>query len=166
MIEQPKTQAELAAYRPNAGIVLFNREGLTWIGKRFQETGPWVWQWPQGGMDAGEDPQDAALRELYEETGIRADQVQILASIDHWLAYDFPPEILARRKKNWKGQRQRWFAMRFLGSDADFDLKALPPQEFEIFRWAPLNEVPGLIIPWKRPVYEEVAKAFAPFANP
>lgn len=158
--------AELDAYRPNAGIVLFNRDGLTWLGKRFRETGPWVWQWPQGGVDAGEDPQEAAYRELYEETGIRSDQVKLLDSIEGWLAYDFPPEVLARRKKNWKGQRQRWFAFRFLGTDADFDLMTVPPQEFEDFRWERLERVPELIIPWKRVVYERVAQSFADFARP
>lgn len=156
--------AELAYYRPNAGIVLFNQDGLTWTGKRFQETGRHVWQWPQGGMDAGEDPEAAAYRELYEETGIRSDQVSLLASIEGWLAYDFPPEVLALRKKNWKGQRQRWFAMRFLGSDGDFDLTAVPPQEFESYRWERLERVPDLIIPWKRPVYDEVARQFARFS--
>lgn len=157
---------EFAAYRPNAGIVLFNREGLTWIGKRYQEKSDWVWQWPQGGMDEGEDPAEAALRELYEETGIRADKVDLLGTVEHWLAYDFPPEVLARRRENWKGQRQRWFAYRFLGTDADFDLTAVPPQEFEEFRWERLERVPEIMIPWKRAVYEEVAKAFAPFARP
>jgi len=98
-------------------------------------------------MDAGEDPAEAALRELYEETGVRADQVMMLGTIERWLSYDFPPEVLARRKKNWKGQRQRWFALRFLGSDPDFDLTAVPPQEFETFRWEKLERVPDLIIP-------------------
>ncbi|WP_429910777.1 RNA pyrophosphohydrolase [Glycocaulis sp.] len=157
--------AALAAYRPNAGIVLFNRDGLTWVGKRFQEAGPWMWQWPQGGMDAGEDPEAAAYRELYEETGIHTDQVEMLGSINAWLTYDFPPEVLALRKKNWKGQRQRWFAFRFLGTDSDFDLTAVPPQEFEAFRWVALQEVPELIIPWKRPVYEEVVRAFSAFGQ-
>lgn len=158
--------AALAAYRPNAGIALFNREGLTWIGRRYREAGQWVWQWPQGGMDAGEDPQAAAYRELYEETGIRSDQVELLGTIADWLAYDFPPEVLALRKKNWKGQRQRWFAFRFLGTDADFDLTAVPPQEFEAFRWEKLERVPELIIPWKRTVYEDVVRAFSSFAQP
>ncbi|MCC5982381.1 MAG: RNA pyrophosphohydrolase [Oceanicaulis sp.] len=155
---------ELAYYRPNAGIVLFNRDGLCWIGRRYRETGPWVWQFPQGGMDAGEDPAEAALRELYEETGIPAEQVDLLGSIEDWLAYDFPPEVLALRKKNWKGQRQRWFAYRFLGTDSDFDLTAVPPQEFEAFRWEELGRVPEMIIPWKRAVYQEVARQFAKFA--
>ncbi|GGG95288.1 RNA pyrophosphohydrolase [Glycocaulis albus] len=163
---RPQDPAALAAYRPNAGIVLFNREGLTWIGRRYRETGQWVWQWPQGGMDAGEDPQAAAYRELYEETGIRSDQVELLGSIGNWLSYDFPPEVLALRKKNWKGQRQRWFAFRFLGTDADFDLTAVPPQEFEAFRWETLERVPELIIPWKRAVYEDVVSAFSKFSRP
>lgn len=158
--------AALAAYRPNAGIVLFNRDGLTWIGRRYRETGRWIWQWPQGGMDAGEDPQAAAYRELYEETGIRTGQVSLLGTIESWLAYDFPPEVLAQRKKNWKGQRQRWFAFRFLGTDADFDLTAVPPQEFEDFRWEKLERVPELIIPWKRAVYEDVVRQFGEFARP
>ena len=158
--------ADLAAYRPNVGIVLFNGDGLTWVGKRFEESGPWVWQWPQGGMDAGEPPQEAAYRELFEETGIRIDQAVLLGSIEGWLAYDFPPEVLARRKKNWKGQRQRWFAFRFLGTDADFDLTTVPPQEFESFRWERLERVPELIIPWKRAVYEQVVEAFSGFARP
>ena len=139
--------ADLAAYRPNVGIVLFNGDGLTWVGKRFEESGPWVWQWPQGGMDAGEPPQEAAYRELFEETGIRSDQAVLLGSIEGWLAYDFPPEVLAL-------------------PDADFDLTTVPPQEFESFRWERLERVPELIIPWKRAVYEQVVEAFSGFARP
>ncbi len=156
---------DLAAYRPNAGVVLFNASGLTWMGRRNGEVGPFVWQWPQGGMDAGEDPEEAALRELYEETGARRDQCERLGEIPHWLAYDFPPEVLASRKKNWKGQRQRWFAYRFHGEDADFNLTAVPPQEFDAFDWVALQDAPDLIIPWKRPVYEAVVEAFARFAR-
>lgn len=156
---------DLSLYRPNAGIVLFNRAGLTWLGRRFAEKGPYVWQWPQGGMDAGEDPQAAALRELYEETGAHAEQVEYLGTITDWLAYDFPPDVLAQRRKNWRGQRQRWFAYRYLGADADFDLKAVPPQEFERFEWVSLQDAVTRIIPWKRPVYAAVAEAFAPYAR-
>lgn len=157
---------DLSRYRPNAGIVLFNADGLTWVGERFGETGPWRWQWPQGGMDAGEDAEAAALRELYEETGIRPEAVRTLGRIEDWLAYDFPPEVLAQRKKNdWTGQKQKWFAFRYLGSDADFDLAAVPPQEFEGFRWEKIERVPDLIIPWKRDVYAEVAQRFAQFAR-
>ncbi|KAA5803814.1 RNA pyrophosphohydrolase [Alkalicaulis satelles] len=152
-------------HRPNAGIVLFDRRGLVWLGKRYAHHGPWAWQFPQGGLDAGEDPETGALRELYEETGVTDDLVEKIGEIPGWLAYDFPPDILAqRRRNNWKGQKQRWFAYRFHGTDVAFDLKAVPPQEFETFRWAHLAEAPPLMIPWKRPVYEIVAKGFAHLA--
>ncbi|TGY88825.1 RNA pyrophosphohydrolase [Marinicauda algicola] len=165
MTADPRAPRDLSLYRPNAGIVLFDAGGLTWLGRRKDARGPWVWQWPQGGMDEGEDAESAALRELYEETGVTPAMVEKLGEIEGWLAYDFPPEVLRQKRKNWRGQKQRWFAYRFLGSDADFDLTAVPPQEFESFRWAPLDAAPQLIIPWKRPVYEAVAAAFATFAR-
>jgi putative (di)nucleoside polyphosphate hydrolase len=157
---------DLSLYRPNAGVVLFDPRGLTWIGRRYRQAGPWRWQWPQGGMDAGEDPEAAALRELHEETGIRPELVEIVDATPGWLHYDFPPEVLAQRRKNdWAGQKQKWFAARYLGTDADFDLAAVPPQEFEAFRWERLDRVPALIIPWKRPVYTAVAERFGRFAG-
>ncbi len=149
-------------HRPNVGVVLFNAAGQVWIGKRYAQGGPYAWQFPQGGIDPGEDPAAAALRELYEETGVTEDLVEPLGGIADWLAYDFPPEVLSQRRRNrWKGQKQRWFAYRFLGADSCFDLKAVPPQEFEAFRWEALAAVPALVIPWKRPVYEAVAAQFA-----
>ena len=153
-------------HRPNVGVVLFNKEGRVWVGKRYAQGGPYAWQFPQGGIDRGEDPAIAALRELYEETGITEDLVEPLGDIPEWLAYDFPPEVLAQRRKNrWKGQKQLWFAYRFLGTDTCFDLKAVPPQEFEAFRWEDLSAAPALVIPWKRPVYGRVAELFAGFAR-
>ncbi len=153
-------------HRPNVGVVLFNTAGLVWVGKRYATAGPYAWQFPQGGIDPGEDPEAAALRELYEETGVTDDLAEKLGEIPGWLAYDFPPEVLGKRSRNkWKGQKQRWFAYRFLGTDTCFDLKAVPPQEFEAFRWAPLEETPKLVIPWKRPVYEQVADGFRAFAG-
>jgi len=153
-------------HRPNVGLVLFNKTGLVWVGRRYATTGPYNWQFPQGGIDPGEDAEAAALRELYEETGIPEDLVEKLGAIEDWLVYDFPPEVLGQRRRNrWRGQKQRWFAYRFIGADSCFDLKAVPPQEFDAFRWAPLEDTPGLIIPWKRPVYEQVAEAFKAFAG-
>ena len=117
-------------------------------------------------MDAGETAEEAGLRELHEETGVTSDLIEPLGSIEDWLAYDFPPEVLAQRSRNrWRGQKQRWFAYRYLGTDADFDLEAVPPQEFSEFRWVSLETTPQLIIPWKRAVYERVAEAFAPFSG-
>jgi putative (di)nucleoside polyphosphate hydrolase len=154
-------------HRPNAGMVLFDRRGLVWMGRRYAQGGPWVWQFPQGGLDPGEDARAGALRELYEETGITEDLAELIGEIPGWLAYDFPPDVLAQRRRNaWKGQKQRWFAYRYHGTDAAFDLQAVPPQEFESFRWVPLAETPALIIPWKRPVYEAVARGFAHLSRP
>lgn len=149
-------------HRPNVGVVLFNADGQVWLGKRYGADEPWCWQFPQGGMDKGETPEQAGLRELYEETGIGQDLIVPLGTIEDWLTYDFPPEVLAQRDFNrWKGQKQRWFAYRYLGSDTDFDLTAVPPQEFSEFKWVDLADTPALIIPWKRHVYERVAEAFA-----
>jgi len=153
-------------HRPNVGVVLFNAHGKVWLGKRYGADEPWCWQFPQGGMDAGETPEEAGLRELHEETGVTSDLIEPLGSIEDWLAYDFPPEVLAQRSRNrWRGQKQRWFAYRYLGTDADFDLESVPPQEFSEFRWVALETTPQLIIPWKREVYERVAEAFAPFSG-
>lgn len=157
---------DLSRYRPNAGVVLLNAQGLCWLGRRKGEAGPYAWQWPQGGMDRDEDPYAAAVRELYEETGARESQIALLGYIPDWLVYEFPPEVKARKPKGWDGQKQRWFCFRWLGEDTDFDLTAVPPQEFEAFEWAPLEEAVRRIIPWKRPVYEAVCEAFAPLTEP
>lgn len=155
-------------HRPNAGVVMFNRDGLVWIGRRADVKGDHIWQFPQGGMDDGEDAEAAARREAYEETGAKSRDLTLLGSIDHWLAYDFPKDLRPRpdqKRYKWKGQKQRWFAFRYTGRDEDFDLTAVPPQEFAEWRWERIENVPPLIIFWKREVYDEVADAFSRFAR-
>ncbi|WP_417488466.1 RNA pyrophosphohydrolase [Maricaulis sp.] len=156
-------------HRANVGIALFNGDGLVWLGRREGTPPPWNWQLPQGGMDPGEIPEHAALRELEEETGIRSDHVALLGSIANWIAYDYPPDVREDprfHKKRHLGQKQRWFAFRFHGSEADIDLARHTEVEFDAWRWGELAEIPELIIPWKRNVYVQVAEAFGAFARP
>jgi len=155
-------------YRPNVGIVLFNREGAVWYGRRVGKTASaendstlFRWQMPQGGIDSGEETISAAYRELKEETGI--DNAQLLVLTPGWLVYDFPPEYAKR--KGWKGQRQKWAAMLFQGKDTDFNLEADHHQEFDNWRWGTLEEAPSLIVPFKQHVYKEVVRAFTPLRD-
>ncbi len=121
------------------------------------------WQLPQGGMDPGEDPRVAVFRELEEEIGTA--KAAILAEHPDWLSYDLPPELLGRALGGrYRGQRQRWFALRFLGEDSDIRLDLDPHPEFDAWRWAPLAELPGLAVGFKRPIYEALARDFARFA--
>ena len=154
-------------YRRNVGVAIFNPQGRIWLGKRFGEDGPHVWQCPQGGIDKGEKPKIAARRELFEETGLRADSMKYLGKIKGWLYYDFPPEVLMGQKKiTTKGQRQKWYAFRYFGDGSDVDLKAHGPQEFSEWRWTDLDTIAETIVPFKRPVYERLMVEFAPFAIP
>ena len=148
-------------YRPNVGIVVFNAEGRVWLGRRAGASGPHNWQFPQGGVDKGEDLEAAARRELIEETGISS--VDLLGRTPGWISYDFPPELV--RAKGWTGQAQVWFAFRFLGKDSEVDLTAYPPIEFDAWRWAALAEAADLIVPFKRATYATVIAAFAPYAS-
>jgi putative (di)nucleoside polyphosphate hydrolase len=155
----------LSLYRPNVGVVLFHPDGRVWLGRRAKTPGPHNWQFPQGGVDPGEDLADAARRELAEETG--ATSVTHLGRTDGWLAYDFPPDHTGTKAmRGWKGQKQVWFALRFDGDDGEFDLAAHPPPEFDAWRWGFLDEAADLVVPFKRGSYEAVASAFAPFAAP
>jgi putative (di)nucleoside polyphosphate hydrolase len=142
-------------YRPCVGIALFNLQGLVWVGQRAELSRP-AWQMPQGGIDAGEDPVTAARRELREEIGLAG--ADILAEAADWYCYDFPRGISRGRHR---GQSQRWFAMLHRGGDDAFDLAAHLPAEFSRWRWVPLAEAVALVVPFKRPVYQAVAEAFA-----
>ena len=154
---------DLAKYRPNVGVVLFHRDGRVWLGRRSATPGPYNWQFPQGGVDDGEDLETAARRELQEETG--AHSVTVLGRTEGWIAYDFPPGHGGPKSaRGWRGQKQVWFAFRFDSDDGEFDLNAHPPPEFATWRWGYLAEAAELIVPFKRTAYEVVAQAFAAFA--
>lgn len=153
-------------YRANAGAVLFNHDGLVFVARRADlpnaEGAPGGWQLPQGGIDGDEDPRTAVLRELTEEIG--TDHFEILDEYPEWLTYDFPPGLSGRLPARFRGQRQRWFALRFTGSDADIRLDRDPHPEFDAWRWARLSELPALAVDFKRPIYEILARVFARFA--
>lgn len=150
--------------------MLLNRDGLVWVGRRRPK---WagdhahIWQMPQGGIEKFEAPRIAALRELREETGVT--QVEVLAEHPEWLSYELPSNLLGvALKGRYRGQRQKWFAMRFLGDDSEIDIlpKAETKAEFDTWRWAPIETVPSLIVPFKREVYERVTAGFAHLARP
>lgn len=151
-------------HRPNVGVVLFNRDGLVWLGRRNGQPPPYNWQFPQGGVDEGEDLLDAARRELAEETGVTS--VELLARTEGWLVYDFPADFAgSKRARGWAGQKQAWFAFRFTGDDAEIDLEAHGEVEFDAWRWGRLDDTPELIVPFKRTVYEAVVAAFGGLAR-
>ncbi len=155
---------DLELYRPNVGVVLFHRDGRVWLGRRASTPGPHNWQFPQGGVDPGEDLETAARRELAEETGARS--VTFLGRTDDWVAYDFPPgHGGAKRLGGWKGQKQVWFAFGFDGEDTEFDLFGHGPPEFDDWRWARLAEAAKMIVPFKKVAYERVVEVFGSFAS-
>jgi putative (di)nucleoside polyphosphate hydrolase len=156
-------------YRPNVGAVLFNRDGRIFVARRADmpnAEGPaGGWQLPQGGIDEGEEPATAVLRELEEEIGTR--KAEVIGEHPDWLTYDLPPDLLgiAWRGK-YRGQRQKWFALRFTGQDSDICLDLDPHPEFDAWRWVTLAELPGLAVPFKRAIYDVLAVSFARFAVP
>jgi putative (di)nucleoside polyphosphate hydrolase len=148
-------------YRPAAGIMLVNRDGKVFVGQRMDSTLE-AWQMPQGGIDEGEDALTAALRELAEETGIAADKVELVATAEEELLYDLPAELVGKLwKGRYRGQRQTWFLFRFLGNDEkDVNIET-EHQEFRAWRWAAPADLPAMIVPFKRKLYEDVLAAFA-----
>ncbi len=147
-------------YRPGVGIMLLNADNRVFVGQRLDSVVE-AWQMPQGGIDPGEEPLAAASRELEEETGVRPDLTTLIAEAREWLSYDLPPELMGRIwGGKYRGQRQKWFAMRFLGTDADVNIATAHP-EFRAWQWAKPAELPDLIVPFKRPLYAELLRAFA-----
>lgn len=158
-------------FRVGVGIMLFDRRGRVWTGRRLPKWAghrqSYIWQMPQGGLMAGEDPLDAAYRELEEETGIRS--AELIAEMNRWLFYELPTELLGvALKGRYRGQRQRWFAMRFNGDDAEIDIgpRGGRKAEFDRWAWRPVEELPAMVVSFKRPIYEELVRVFGPFAQP
>ncbi|HEX8466362.1 MAG TPA: RNA pyrophosphohydrolase [Allosphingosinicella sp.] len=146
-------------YRPAVGMMLVNAEGKVWVGQRLDSTLE-AWQMPQGGLDEGEEAAEGALRELEEETGIGRDKVAIVARHGEELTYDLPPELVGKLwKGRWRGQRQTWFLARFLGTDSDVDIATAEP-EFRAWKWADPADLPAMIVPFKKKLYEDVLEAF------
>ena len=151
-------------YRPCVGVMLVNAHGRAFVGKRIDNReGDW-WQMPQGGIDEGEDLHAAGLRELWEETGIAAELVTLIAQTREEVLYDLPPDLLGRvLGGKYRGQTQKWFLLRFTGDDREIDIDpADHDKEFDAWRWAPLDDVLAEIVPFKRDVYEQVIAEFRP----
>jgi len=152
-----KPATENLPYRPAVGMMLLNRDGLVFVGKRIDQTQE-AWQMPQGGIDDGEDPKTAGFRELEEEIGTR--NVELLREYPGWLLYDLPPHLIsAVWKGKYRGQRLKWLAMRFLGRDSDINV-ATSHAEFSEWKWLKSSEVLGVVVPFKRDVYAAALTAF------
>ena len=153
------TGKESLPYRPAAGVMLLNREGKVFVAQRLDSTLE-AWQMPQGGLDEGEDAEAGALRELEEETGIGREHVEIIARCPVELTYDLPDDLVGKLwKGKWRGQRQTWFLCRLTGTDADVNLETDHP-EFRAWKWADPAELPAMIVPFKKQLYEDVLEAF------
>jgi putative (di)nucleoside polyphosphate hydrolase len=161
-------------YRPCVGVALVNRAGAAFIGHRKRKRATEVldarsWQMPQGGIDAGEQPLEAAKRELWEETNVRS--IELIAELPTWLTYDLPEEARSGWiRRRYGGQKQRWFLFRFVGPDNEINIRCpaggAHDAEFDDWRWERFDRLPDLVVPFKREVYKTVAATFAPLARP
>ena len=150
---------DLTGFRPNVGIILARGDGKVWLGRRVQTPGPRNWQFPQGGVDEGEALYEAALRELHEETGVTS--VSLLGRTEDWIAYSFPAGYRrSKAARGWQGQKQIWFAFRFLGEDSEFNLSAHDQIEFDTWRWASLDEALDSVADFKIQTYRRVIDTF------
>ena len=180
MIENLKVNpiSDQRHYRPNVGIALFNARGEVFMGRRLDlSSRHHAWQLPQGGIDQGEMAEHAAIRELEEETGIENQYIQKLDETKDWIYYDFPENMVKKNKdynpdaktnngpEYWIGQKQKWFAFRFLGKDHHIEIDRYTP-EFDQWRWANFARIPESVIPWKKSVYQYVVERFMSFSNP
>jgi putative (di)nucleoside polyphosphate hydrolase len=168
MAKKKRVDSETLPYRPCVGIMVLNRDGLVWAGHRIvvendeMEDADQLWQMPQGGIDKGEEALPAAIRELYEETGMRS--VSLLAEAPSWIKYELPPHLVGiALKGKYRGQTQKWFAFRFEGDEREIAINPPPgghEPEFDRWAWKPMAELPQLIVPFKRAVYDEVVATF------
>lgn len=148
-----RNESDNRPYRHGVGVMLVNDQGRVFVGQRIDTPGP-AWQMPQGGIDHGETPPEAARRELWEETG--TDKAEIVAETADWLTYDLPPDLAAKVwHGRYRGQKQKWFVMRFTGTDADIRIDGDHP-EFSRWQWAEVDDLPSLIVPFKRDLYSQV----------
>ena len=150
---------EPSLYRPCVGVMLLNQQGNVFVAQRIDTTAE-AWQMPQGGIDEGELPEEAMYRELYEETGLKREAVMLLESIDEWLYYDLPEELIGKLwGGRYRGQKQRWYACQFIGNDRDINIQTDQP-EFSEWKWVDISLLPDLIVPFKRTLYEQLATRF------
>lgn len=173
MPRQETIDPESLPYRPCVGLMVLNARGLVWVGRRVaepdSETGdrPQLWQMPQGGIDAGEEPLRAAYREIFEETGMES--LKLIEEAPGWIKYDLPPDRIGITwNGKYRGQKQKWFAFRFHGEEEEIRINPPPgghKPEFDQWAWRPMADLPGLIVPFKRKVYEEVVATFRHLAE-